>query len=832
VAPLKSDKQKTNSQKARAALSQGLQTQRRKWAFRLGALLVPIVLLAIVEGGLRLVGYGYPTGFFLKSRAQGRQVLVENQQVAWRYFPPGLARSPQPLAIPAPKPADMCRIFVFGESAAMGDPEPAFGFPRILKVLLQARHPGKRFEVVNVAMTAINSHVIHQIAHDCSPRQGDLWVIYMGNNEVVGPFGAGTVFGAQAPGLAFIRASLAVKSARTGQWIDALWHRLKSGKPAEWEGMEMFLQQQVREDNPRMARVYEHFQKNLKEILDVGLASGAKVLLSTVASNLKDCPPFGSLHRAGLTASQRAEWEKLYQAAIRSESATNYNDAISVYQQAAQVDNQFAELFFRIGRCQSGLGRDAEARQSFEQARDLDTLRFRADTRINRAIRAAQSRGGDGLRLLDAVEVLANNSPQQIPGQKFFFEHVHFNFDGNYLLARSMVEQIEASWPALLGASANSSEPLLSREECARRLGFSDWNRYQIMDEMSRRLRQPPFSRQLDHGARDERLEKARAALQPAVTGDGVRQSIEVYRAALGIAPDDWILHENFAKLLQSTGDPPGAEEQWRKVVALMPHYEQAYYSLGNVLDAQGKSGEALDYLRRAVRRRPDSLEAHNGLGLALANQGKTDEAMREYEATLRRKPAFSEARVNLGQLLAEQGKIDQAMAQYESALRFNSNSAAAHINLGKLLAQRKEFSAAAEHYQAALGLKPDNAIAHYNLGNALANLGQTNEAMSHFAEAVRCQPGFAEAHFNFGMQLAGRGKTAEALEHFSEAVRLKPDFVEAHLNLGVALAKLRKFEPAIQQFQETLRLDPENVAAKRFLDAAVRAGGAGVSNQ
>jgi len=789
-------------------------------------MLVPILFLALLEGGLRLLGFGYPTGFFLKARAQGRDVFVENQQVARRYFPPGLARSPQPLAIAALKPADTCRIFVFGESAAMGDPEPAFGFTRILKVLLQAKHPGKRFEVVNVAMTAINSHVIRQIAHDCAPHQGDIWIIYMGNNEVVGPFGAGTVFGAQAPGLTFVRSSLALKSARTGQLIDDLWQHLKSGKPAEWEGMEMFLQQQVRQDDPRMARVYEHFQKNLEEILDAGLASGAKVLLSTVASNLKDCAPFGSLHRAGLAEAQRAGWEKFYQAGIREENATNYSDAIAEYQQAAQIDDQFAELFFRLGRCQSALGRYPEARHSFEQARDLDTLRFRADTRINQAIRAAQIRRVDGVRLFDAVETVASNSPHQIAGEEFFLEHVHLNFDGNYLLARGVVEQIEASWPALLGASGPKSEPLLSREECGRRLALTDWNRFQLVDEMSKRLRQPPFSQQLGHGARDERLAKERTALQPALAGDGVRPSIEVFRAALDLAPDDWVLRENFAKLLQSTGDPTGAEEQWRKVVALMPHYDQAHYSLGNVLDAQGKSGEALQYLQQAVRRRPDSLEAHNGLGLALANQGKNSEAMREYEAILRRKPAFSEARVNLGQLLAEQGKIEEAMAQYASALRFNSNSTAAHINLGKLLAQQKQFRAAAKHYEAALRVKPDNAVAHYNLGNTLANLGQTNEALNHFAEAVRYQPGFAEAHYNLGVQMAGRGKTAEALEHFAEAVRLKPGFIEAHLNLGVALAKEGKFGPAIEQFHETLRLDPGNAAARKLLDAAVRAGG------
>ena len=46
-------------------------------------------------------------------------------------------------------------------------------------------------------MTGINSHVILPLARDCEEARADVWVIYMGNNEVVGPFGAGTVFGSQ-----------------------------------------------------------------------------------------------------------------------------------------------------------------------------------------------------------------------------------------------------------------------------------------------------------------------------------------------------------------------------------------------------------------------------------------------------------------------------------------------------------------------------------------------------------------------------------------------------------------------------------------------------------
>lgn len=60
-------------------------------------------------------------------------------------------------------------------------------------MLLRERFPDGHFEVVNVAFTAINSHVILPMARECTTTQADLWLFYMGNNEMVGLLGAATV---------------------------------------------------------------------------------------------------------------------------------------------------------------------------------------------------------------------------------------------------------------------------------------------------------------------------------------------------------------------------------------------------------------------------------------------------------------------------------------------------------------------------------------------------------------------------------------------------------------------------------------------------------------
>jgi len=47
----------------------------------------------------------------------------------------------------------------------------------------------------------------------------------------------------------------------------------------------------------------------LNDIVQAGLDSGAKILLNTVAVNLKDCPPFASLTNSILPAADRAQFD-------------------------------------------------------------------------------------------------------------------------------------------------------------------------------------------------------------------------------------------------------------------------------------------------------------------------------------------------------------------------------------------------------------------------------------------------------------------------------------------------------------------------------------------
>src|SRR5687767_8110727 len=217
--------------------------RRRKILFILAAaLLVPLFALGLLEGGLRLFGYGYPTSFFLEQKEGSTTYLVDNPKFGWRFFPKQIARSPATQKFVAIKEPSTIRIFVFGESAALGDPKPAYSLGRYLEVLLRERFPAAKFEVITAAMTAVNSHTLLPIARECAELEGNFWILYMGNNEMVGPFGVNPLSGPSAPGASTVRLSLALRATKIGQLIESITEkaRREDAPQSEWEGLKMF----------------------------------------------------------------------------------------------------------------------------------------------------------------------------------------------------------------------------------------------------------------------------------------------------------------------------------------------------------------------------------------------------------------------------------------------------------------------------------------------------------------------------------------------------------------------------------------------------------------
>ncbi|MFB0551781.1 MAG: tetratricopeptide repeat protein [Phycisphaerae bacterium] len=708
------------SKKEQQRNKQGVPPKRvkgwRLWMFRVICLaVIPILFFLFLEIVLRIVGYGYPPTATIKCKVNGIDAYGDNVKFGWRFFPRKIAQEFDPFIFSADKPDDTYRIFILGASAAQGTPEAAFSFGRVLQTMLRSAYPKVTFEVIVTAMPAINSHVVVEITKDFAKHQPDLFIAYLGHNEVVGPYGAGTVFAPLSKSLSLIRIGIALKATRLGQLLTNLSESAgaKRNVPMVWRGMKMFLKKQVRVDDPGLETVYQHFQRNLEDISRIAGESGAKIILCTVGSSLKDCPPFASLHKPGLREEEKKKWDDIYKQGAEHESAGEFAEAIEHYLAAARIDDRYADLQFRLGRCYWAMGEYDRARDRYIEAREMDTLRFRADTRINEIIRAVSGNGAkEGVYLVDIVRALEENSPYKTPGEELLYEHVHLNFNGNYLLAKTVLKQVEEILPKWVKPREAHEPSLLTAAQCAQLLAYNDWARYNsIYKVLNYYIKEPPFTNQLYHSERLSRLEQRLADLEAGLTPETLKNAAAQYIRLLEKEPSDFWLRWRYAELLSVRfKNERAAAEQCRLTLKLLPHSYKPHLLLALSLGRLGLFNEAIEHLLRVIEIKPTSANAYHCLGLACQAQARIDEAIKYFYMAVRVQPNNSKAYKILGELLSQQGKIDQAVEISRKGLLFIPDDLYLHHNLGVFLNMQGHKDEAVKELQTALRIDPNSA--------------------------------------------------------------------------------------------------------------------------
>ena len=414
----------------------------RKWVFYVLMWSIPVLFFVLVEGGLRIIGFGEDYPLFVPVEA-APGYLVMNREVANRYFNQEV-RVPTGLhdVFRAESDSTTLRIFVQGGSSAAGYPYYYGGsFSRMLEQRLQQTWPERRVELVNVAMAAINSYTILDQVDEILGQSPHAVLIYAGHNEFYGALGVGS---SQSLGRfrQVVNLYLRLQSWRTLQLIRSGLSQAAQVVSRNREGSSTLMERMVRRQEIELGSgTYQagmrQFRGNLRSILSKYQRHGIPVFIGTVASNERTHPPFQS----GLMPSvDPDQWNRAYEEALRAESLPI---SIERMRKVVALDSMAAQSWFALGALTDMQGDYAQARQAYIMAKDLDQLRFRATEEVNQIIR--EEAAGAGAILVDTQGSLREQANENIIGSDLMLEHLHPNLEGYFVLADAFYDAVYES---------------------------------------------------------------------------------------------------------------------------------------------------------------------------------------------------------------------------------------------------------------------------------------------------------------------------------------------------------------------------------------------------
>ena len=600
---------------------------------------IPLVFFVLLEGILGLAGVGTHYDYFNEVDIDDDVYFQENINFADQFYPPSLNVGPLQNTFIKKPSDDRLRVFVLGGSAAMGFPHKNHGVDRLLAAQLIAMFPGKDVEVINTAMTSVNSHVVHQVAETLPANSGDFAVILMGNNEVVGPYGPGTFNQNFLSSLTAIRTLQSLKRTRLWQWLDSTFQEVQATDAKadlEWQGMQMFVENGVAESDPRMHDVYEHFDANLRDIVDVLSDKGMHVILSTVPVNLRHSAPFLSIESASLAVEQREQVSELRERAAAQSRNQKWEAAAILWREVIALDPGHADSHFQLATSLERQGDNSGARGYFERALDLDALRFRADTRINARIEAvAKDYPDSAISFVDSAAAFDRASAPLAPGWESLVEHVHYTFAGTDILARVFARAIATH------VKGEIPQTVLNRDQVAERVGYPNHETIENIQNLQGMAEQPPFPGQSNY---QDYL--AHMAVELSKTKGQVGEPKDVVRRRQKVLADgtaDWKVHFEMAALAKYLKNKQAQYYHLSTLNKVYPHNRESQMNLATLLSQDGRWAEAIPVLERSLSytrgREQQVVETLGWLGTAKLRVGENEEAVALLESIPRDYP-------------------------------------------------------------------------------------------------------------------------------------------------------------------------------------------------
>jgi tetratricopeptide (TPR) repeat protein len=612
----------------------GIKTVSRKIAYAVGRyILIATIFFVLLETVLRVFSPADNLALLQRQTMNGEDFFTVRADYLEQYFERQGTPALQPLWVRAEKPAGVKRVVVLGESAAAGYPMMGYNLARIMQVLWRDRFPDHPVEIINLAVVAVNSHVMRRFAEEAIALDPDVILLYAGHNEVIGPYGPASRFGSFRGTGGLAQGIDLLLRTRTGQWLNQwarqIVSRTNSGEPGIWLGLDEFVESTFAYDDPALDRMLRSVRRNITSIIDTALTAGAEVVLCVPAVNLNDWPPLVSEAPHPSIAEVWAAQESGKAADIRS-----------------------AHSLYRAAKARERAGDMLRAWPLYRLAGDRDQQRIRADSRIRELFRELAFQYPQGVQVVDVDRWLHEEHPRFDGDRVFFLEHVHLTFIGRVAVAALAIDGLARLWQmpdSGLNAEAWWDE-LPAWEQSARiQTLFTALDEADMWAKIADLLTMRVFESLAD---RPERIrEYGRLVRELFEVADQERKSDrlpDLYAEAARLNPEDALLHFTAGRLFAMRGDYARGRAAFERGLALQPNHTIGRLNLARLFVRTGEPALARGQITELWGFNPEArgvewVEA----SISLA-EGDRQRAIGDLERHLQRFPGDREAREQL----------------------------------------------------------------------------------------------------------------------------------------------------------------------------------------
>lgn len=602
---------------------------------------LPVLLLLLLEVGLRLTGFGDSYPLFVPAPKSGylqpNPLLVRRYVDDPRQAPPV---APDSQYFLAEKPQGTRRLVVAGESTAAGFPYGRFGSPAaLLQQRLKLQAGEQPIEVISTAMAAINSYTVLDIMPELLAIKPDAILLYVGHNEYVGLLGVGSQFQA-SPNRQLTLWWLQLKQWRlyqllqqTVQWLAPAAASVSTASfttrhdqnvpPVQRQTTmaQMASQAGIAYGSAAFEAGVRQFQENLAAIREFAHDAGIPLIVTSLVSNEQALPPFLS---------------EPAQPGIAMASTMATAEALQQLPALLKTAPENALLHYQYGLALLQNRQPEAALQSLQQARDLDLLRFRAPTRFNQVLRDLSKT--PGVWLADAETLFRQHSNDGILGSELLLEHVHPNQQGYQLIADSWWRTLQRAGvlPDLTGQPEPATPTTL----------------LSVLDQLNARykiavlLADYPFDQQ----------QQIPAPQLSTFTESLAQPSLRQLAQQL-LQGGDWLqLHQQLLAFYQQQRDAASAAKVAALLSDAVPFQADIAFAAGQFYFLAAQLPMAEFYQWRAVRTEPGNAQYRLMLARTKASSGDLAGALSQLELLLQQQPNHQVA-------LTQQARLKAALA-------------------------------------------------------------------------------------------------------------------------------------------------------------------------